>query len=98
MMVGWFGCSCTTCSTLKASARPRNEPAGQIAAREMEIVRISTALRRADELDDDVTAAIEMAAGPPTSRRHQRLFCKNEKNRKRRIRSRCASSNCDLRA
>jgi hypothetical protein len=45
------------------SARNRNEPAGQIAAREMELVRISTALRRADELDSDVAAAIEAAGG-----------------------------------
>ena len=44
-----------------ASARTRNEPASQIAARELEIVRISTALRRADGLDDDVAAAIESA-------------------------------------
>jgi hypothetical protein len=46
-----------------ASAKIRNEPAGQIASREMEVVRISAALRRADELDDDVAAAIEGAAG-----------------------------------
>jgi uncharacterized membrane protein len=39
----------------------RNEPAAQIAARELETVRISTALRRADELDNDVAAAIEIA-------------------------------------
>jgi integrase len=48
------------------SARNRSEPAGQIAAREMEIVRIGTALRRANELDDDVAAAIERAADPPS--------------------------------
>jgi hypothetical protein len=29
----------------------------------MELVRISTALRRADELDNDVAAAIEAAGG-----------------------------------
>jgi hypothetical protein len=46
------------------SARIRNEPAGQVAARELEIVRISAALKRANELDDDVAAAIESAAGP----------------------------------
>ena len=33
----------------------------------MEIVRISTALRRADELDSDVAAAIETAGSPPNS-------------------------------
>jgi hypothetical protein len=32
---------------------------GQIAAREMEIVRIRGALQRAEELSDDVLAAIE---------------------------------------
>jgi len=35
------------------------EPAGQLAARELEVQRISGALRRADALDDDVAAAIE---------------------------------------
>ena len=39
------------------AARLRNEPAAQIAARELEAVRISTALRRADEFDNDVAAA-----------------------------------------
>jgi hypothetical protein len=43
--------------------RERGEPAGQIAARELEVERIRTALRRADELSDDVAAAIEAAAG-----------------------------------
>ncbi len=37
------------------------EPAGQLAARELEVQRISGALRRADGLDDDVAAAIEAA-------------------------------------
>ena len=41
-------------------ARDR-EPAGQIAARELEVQRISSALRRADALADDVAAAIEAA-------------------------------------
>lgn len=36
-----------------------NEPAGQIASRELEIVRIKGALQRAEELSDDVAAAIE---------------------------------------
>jgi hypothetical protein len=40
------------------AARGHSEPAGQIAAREMEIVRISCALRRAEELSDDVAVAI----------------------------------------
>ena len=41
------------------AARGHSEPAGQIAAREMEIVRIKGALQRAEELSDDVAAAIE---------------------------------------
>jgi hypothetical protein len=44
-----------------AAARGHNEPAGQIAAREIEIVRIKGALQRAEELSDDVAAAIERA-------------------------------------
>jgi len=43
------------------AARVHSEPAGQIAAREMEIVRIQGALQRAEELSDDVAAAIERA-------------------------------------
>jgi hypothetical protein len=34
---------------------------GQIAAREMQIVRIKGALQRAEELSDDVSAAIDRA-------------------------------------
>jgi hypothetical protein len=41
--------------------RDHSEPAGQIAAREMEIVRIKGALQRAEELSDDLAAAIERA-------------------------------------
>jgi len=41
------------------AARGHNEPAGQIAAREIEIVRIRSALQRAEDLSDDVAAAIE---------------------------------------
>jgi len=41
------------------AARGYSEPAGQIAAREMEIVRIKGALQRAEELSDDVAAAID---------------------------------------
>jgi hypothetical protein len=41
------------------SSRGHNEPAGQIASRELEIVRIRGALQRAEELSDDVAAAIE---------------------------------------
>jgi integrase len=41
------------------AARGHSEPAGQIAAREMEIVRIKGALQRAGDLSDDVAAAIE---------------------------------------
>jgi integrase len=44
-----------------AAARGLSEPAGQIAAREMEVVRIKGALQRAEELNDDVAAAIERA-------------------------------------
>jgi integrase len=47
-----------------AKARERGEPAGQIAARELEIGRIRHALGRAEELTADVAAAIEAAAGP----------------------------------
>jgi len=42
-----------------AAAKDRGEPAGQIAAREMEVTRIRGALRRAEELTEDVAAAIE---------------------------------------
>jgi integrase len=41
------------------AARIHNEPAGQIAARELELVRIKGALQRAEELSDDVAAAVE---------------------------------------
>jgi len=41
------------------AAKEHNEPAGQIAAREMELVRIMGALQRAEELRDDVASAIE---------------------------------------
>ena len=44
-------------------ARACGEPAGQVAAREMEIERIRSAMRRAEELTEDVAAAIESAAG-----------------------------------
>jgi hypothetical protein len=43
------------------AARGHGEPAGQIPAREMEGVRIKGALQRAEELTDDVAAAIERA-------------------------------------
>jgi hypothetical protein len=43
------------------AARGHSEPAGQMASREMEIVRIKGALQRAEELSDDVAAAIERA-------------------------------------
>ena len=45
------------------AARKRGEPAGQLAAREMEVGRIRQALRRAEELTHDVAAAIEEQAG-----------------------------------
>jgi integrase len=44
------------------AARDQREPTGQIAARELEVIRIESALRRADELSHDVAAAIEGAA------------------------------------
>ena len=44
-----------------AAARGLSEPAGQIAARGMEIVRIKGALQRAEELSDNVAAVIERA-------------------------------------
>jgi hypothetical protein len=40
---------------------PHSEPAGQIAARKMEIVRIKGALQRAEELSDDLATTIERA-------------------------------------
>jgi hypothetical protein len=43
------------------TARGRSEPARQIAASEMEIVRIKGALQRAEELSDDVATTIERA-------------------------------------
>lgn len=49
-----------------AAAKVRGEPAGQLAARELELVRIKSALQRAEDLTDDVAAAIEAAAGPIT--------------------------------
>jgi integrase len=45
-------------------ARDRGEPAGQIAARELEVERIRRALSRAEDLSEDVAAAIEAATGP----------------------------------
>jgi hypothetical protein len=44
------------------AARDGGEPAGQIAARELEVIRIEAALRRAEELTEDVAGAIEAAA------------------------------------
>jgi integrase len=44
-----------------AAARGRSEPAGQLAARELEVARIRSALLRAEELAGDVAAAIEAA-------------------------------------
>jgi hypothetical protein len=45
-----------------ARAQEIGEPAGQIAARQLELERIRSALRRAEELSSDVAAAIEAAA------------------------------------
>jgi hypothetical protein len=44
-----------------AAARGRSEPAGQVAARELEVVRIRSALIRAEELSGDVATTIEAA-------------------------------------
>jgi site-specific recombinase XerD len=44
-----------------AKARDRGEPAGQLAARELELDRLRSALHRAEELDDDVAIALESA-------------------------------------
>jgi hypothetical protein len=44
------------------AARDGGEPAGQIAARELEVIRIESALHRAEELTEDVAGAIEAAA------------------------------------
>lgn len=46
-------------------ARDCKEPAGQIAARELEVGRIKSALRRAEALPTDVAAAIEAQAVTP---------------------------------
>jgi hypothetical protein len=43
-------------------ARVAGEPAGQIAARELEVERIRSALHRAEELNADAAAALEAAA------------------------------------
>ena len=46
-----------------AAAKGRGEPAGQVAARELEVTRIRSALWRAEDLTADVASAIEAAAG-----------------------------------
>jgi integrase len=45
-----------------AAARLSGEPAGQLAARELEVIRIRGALQRAEDLSANVAAAIESAA------------------------------------
>jgi len=50
-----------------ASAQQHGEPAGQLAARKLEVGRIRQALRRAEELAEDVATAIERAADPELS-------------------------------
>lgn len=42
-----------------SNARTSGEPAGQIAAHELEVERLRSALRRAEELNDDVATALE---------------------------------------
>ena len=44
------------------TARQPGEPVGQIAARQLQVSRISHALQRAEELPTDVAAAIEAEA------------------------------------
>jgi site-specific recombinase XerD len=44
-----------------AKARAHGEPAGQLAARELELDRLRGALRRAEELNNDVAIALETA-------------------------------------
>jgi integrase len=48
-----------------AAAKGRQEPAGQVAARELEVARIRGALIRAEELSGDVAAAIEASCLAP---------------------------------
>jgi len=43
-------------------AREAGEPAGQLAARDLEVERISSALQRAQERTDDAASALEAAA------------------------------------
>ena len=43
-------------------AHEAGEPAGQIAARELEIDRLRAALQRAEELNTEASAALEAAA------------------------------------
>jgi len=57
-----FGRMLTSHERALGRARSAGEPAGQLAARELEIQRISAALRRADELTDDAAAALEAVA------------------------------------
>lgn len=45
-------------------ARDAGEPSGQIAARDLEVARIKSALRRAEDLPSDVAECIESAASP----------------------------------
>jgi hypothetical protein len=42
-------------------ARTHGEPAGQLAARELELDRLRSALQRAEELNGDVAIALESA-------------------------------------
>jgi len=57
-----FGRMLTSHERALQRARSAGEPAGQIAARELEIQRITGALRRAAELTDDVAAALDAVA------------------------------------
>lgn len=48
-------------------AHEQGEPAGQIAARELEVERIRSAMQRAQELNDDAADALEAAALQPAT-------------------------------
>jgi hypothetical protein len=52
----------TVAGSGRAPTRNSWTPAGRIAARQLEIERIRSALRRAEELSTDVAGAIEAAA------------------------------------
>ena len=60
-LVSLYSCAVPITSLSVVVPFIHREPAGQIASREMEIVRIKGALQRAEELSGDVADAIERA-------------------------------------